>query len=75
MLLQKFEVSTTINIIDLPQLLSYKINALFGRHKGRDIFDIIFILANNKKPDWNILKKIGIENEKTLKAKILERIH
>lgn len=75
MLLQKFEVSTTINIIDLPQLLSYKINALFGRHKGRDIFDIIFILANNKKPDWNILKKIGIKNAKTLKAKILERIH
>lgn len=74
MLLQKFEVSTTINIVDLPQLLSYKINALFGRHKWRDIFDIMFILANNKKPDWNILKKIGISDPKKLKSKILERI-
>gem|GEM_PF-3962529 len=32
-LLQKFEVSTIINIVSLDQLLSYKINALFSRHK------------------------------------------
>lgn len=74
LLLQKFEVSTIINIADLPQLLSYKINALLGRYKGRDIFDIIFILANNKKPDWTILKKIGINHPKMLKSMILERI-
>lgn len=74
MLLQKFEVSTTINIVDLPQLLSYKIHALFGRHKWRDLFDIAFILANNRRPDWNILKKMGISDSQTLKSKILERI-
>lgn len=73
-LLQKFEVSTTINIVDFPQLLSYKINALFGRHKWRDIFDIIFILANNKKPDRKILKKLWASTPWKLKLKILERI-
>jgi hypothetical protein len=32
-LLEKFEVSTSIAITDLSQLLSFKINALLSRHK------------------------------------------
>lgn len=73
-LLQKFEVSQTISIANLSQLLSFKINALFGRYKWRDIFDIIFILANTKKPDRSILKRLDINTPLKLKEKILERI-
>ncbi len=74
-LLEKFEVSTSITMTDLPQLLSFKINALLSRHKWRDIYDICFILANNKKPDWAILKKLNITTSKQLKEKILKRLH
>ena len=74
-LLEKFEVSTTISIADLPQLLSMKINALLNRHKWRDMYDICFISANNKKPDWKILKKLHITTPQQLKERILEKIH
>ena len=74
MLLEKFEVSTVISIADLSQLLSFKINAFLSRCKWRDIFDLCFILANTKRPDRSILKKLDIYKPIELKNIMLDRI-
>jgi len=74
-LLNKFDVLTEINITPMDIILSQKILALFGRKraKGRDFYDIVFLLGKTK-PNYQYLdKKTGIRTEKELKKKLLEK--
>ncbi len=74
-ILNKFDVFTTILITPKPILLSQKIYASINRKqaKGRDFFDIIFLLKDTL-PDYKYLEqKLGIKTEKQLKEKLLAR--
>jgi predicted nucleotidyltransferase component of viral defense system len=53
-------------------LCSMKILALLSRQKGRDFYDVMFLLAQTL-PDYNILKKqCGISNLSSLKSYLSE---
>jgi len=72
-ILNKFDVFTEINVTPLDILLSQKIYAAFNRKraKGRDFFDIVFLLSKTK-PNYDYLdKKLKIKNSKELKEKFL----
>lgn len=72
--LNKFDVFTSINVAPLPLLLAQKFHAVLNRkrNKGRDFYDIVFLLSLNIKLDYNFLiLKQGIANEKQLKEAIL----
>lgn len=52
-------------------LLSMKLSALLNRAKGRDFYDIMFLLGLGARPDYDFLKKRAqIEDEKALKEEI-----
>ncbi|MFA7717450.1 MAG: nucleotidyl transferase AbiEii/AbiGii toxin family protein [Candidatus Absconditabacterales bacterium] len=75
--INEFDVTTSINIAPLSLILSHKLCTIFNRktHKGRDFFDIVYILSKTKKPDRNYIKKyLNIENPQSLKDKILTLI-
>ena len=60
---------------DLPTLMATKIHALLLDIKGRDFYDLYWFYKNNIKPNWKLLRKTTkIQNEKELKATLLERI-
>ena len=72
--LNKFDVFTTIKIAPLPLLLAQKFYTVLNRkrNKGRDFFDIIYLLSLNVKPDFGFLEqKQGIHNTAQLKEAIL----
>jgi len=72
-ILNKFDVFTQISITPLDILLSQKIYATFNRRrpKGRDFFDIIFLLSKTK-PNYDyLLQKTKIENSEELKRKMI----
>jgi len=72
--LNKFDVFTSINSTPLDILLSQKFYALINRSrkKGRDFFDIIFLLKNTK-PNYEYLhQKLGLNSDKELKEMILQ---
>jgi len=72
--LNKFDVFTPINTAPLSLLLAQKFYAVLNRkrNKGRDFFDIVFLLGLNAKVDYNFLEmKTGITNEKDLKSSII----
>jgi predicted nucleotidyltransferase component of viral defense system len=72
--LNKFDVFTTIKIAPLPLLLAQKFYTVLNRkrNKGRDFFDIIYLLSLNVKPDFGFLEqKQGIHNTEQLKEVIL----
>lgn len=74
-ILNRFDVFTEIPVAPLPLLLAQKCYALMNRKrsKGRDFFDIVFLLSKVKKPDYEYLnQKLGIDNGEKLKTKILE---
>ena len=74
-ILNKFDVFTEIPVTPLPLLLAQKFYAIINRKrsKGRDFFDVVFLLSKSVNPDYAYLKmKLGIENSKTLKEKVLE---
>ncbi|MBE0680083.1 MAG: nucleotidyl transferase AbiEii/AbiGii toxin family protein [Bacteroidales bacterium] len=55
-------------------LCAMKATALLERGKGRDFYDLMFLLGQTK-PDYNFLaKRIGIKNADELKAEINKRI-
>ena len=55
-------------------LCAMKATALLERGKGRDFYDLMFLLGQTK-PDYNFLaKRIGIKNAAELKAEISKRI-
>lgn len=76
--LDKFDVYKKIKVAPLSLILSQKIYCIFNRkrRKGRDFFDIDFLINNkNQSPDWNYLKeKMGVENKKELKDKLRKKL-
>lgn len=60
------------NTPPLPVLCAMKISALLNRKKGRDFFDVIFLLQKTE-PDYEFLKQsAGIANKESLKSKFME---
>ena len=75
-IINKFDVFTQISITPLDLLLSQKFYAVCNRprNKGRDFFDIAFLLTLIDKPNYEYLElKMGVSNEKHLKERILEK--
>ncbi|MDR0859421.1 MAG: nucleotidyl transferase AbiEii/AbiGii toxin family protein [Candidatus Peribacteria bacterium] len=74
--LNKFDVQSTILTVSPSLLLSQKIFACFTRKrtKGRDFFDIVFLLGRTQKPDYEFLQqKLGISTPETVKKYLLEK--
>jgi hypothetical protein len=75
-LLNRFGMFRYINIVPPSLLLSQKIFAALNRkkEKGRDFFDIVFLMAKTT-PDYEYLKdKIGIQDKDELVAALRARI-
>ncbi|MBI2415875.1 MAG: nucleotidyl transferase AbiEii/AbiGii toxin family protein [Candidatus Kerfeldbacteria bacterium] len=74
-LLNKFDVFTQIYTTPLDLLLSQKIYAALNRPraKGRDFYDIVFLLPQTK-PNYKYLKvKLGIKNGRELKEALIAK--
>jgi predicted nucleotidyltransferase component of viral defense system len=55
-------------------LLAHKINTLFDRYKGRDFFDVVFLMSKTA-PDYAYLKeKTGITCKQDMLAALRARI-
>jgi len=75
-ILNKFDVFTSINVTPGELLLAQKFYAVLNRkrNKGRDFFDIVFLISLGYTPNYEYLSaKIGITNPKDLKSRILEK--
>ena len=75
-ILNRFDVFTQIFITPLNLLLAQKFYAVCNRerNKGRDFFDISFLLSLIDRPDYNYLEfKMGVSNEAQLKERIIEK--
>lgn len=73
-ILKKFDVFTEINTVPLALLLAQKIVTAFDRKtkKGRDFYDIVFLLSLSAEPDMKyIRKKLNIQDKHELKNYIL----
>ncbi|MBI2259440.1 MAG: nucleotidyl transferase AbiEii/AbiGii toxin family protein [Flavobacteriia bacterium] len=74
-ILNKFDVFTSIFITPAELLLAQKFYAVINRkrNKGRDFFDIVYLLGKNVKPNYEYLNfKLKISNETQLKELILD---
>jgi len=74
--LNKFDVFTQIAVTPPDILLAQKIHALLNRKraKGRDFYDVVFLLQKTK-PNYDYLKqKIGLVDSQSLKDKILNHV-
>lgn len=74
--LNKFDVFTQINVTPSDILLAQKFFAVINRkkNKGRDFFDIVFLLGQGQTPSYAYLKeKTGIENPHDLRSAVLEK--
>lgn len=75
-ILNMFDVFTEVRVAPLPLLLSHKIFTAVNRKrpKGRDFYDITFLLGRTK-PDYAFLKqKLIITSPEDLRQAILEKI-
>ncbi len=75
-IINKFDVFTQVNVTPIDILLAQKFYALLNRkrNKGRDFFDIVFLLGKDVKPNFDYLKaKIGIEKPGELKSIVLQK--
>lgn len=73
-ILNKFDVFTEIPVTPLNILLAQKFYTIVNRKrsKGRDFFDVVFLLSKDIKPNYDYLRmKLGIGDSKGLKTKIL----
>ncbi len=74
-ILNKFDVFTEIPVTPLNILLAQKCYAIINRKrsKGRDFFDVVFLISKGAKPDYGYLDlKLKIKDAKTLKDKLLD---
>ncbi len=72
-ILNKFDVTTRIFTTPLDLLLAQKFTALCLRKKskGRDFFDIVFLLSKSVKPNYAYLKmKLDVSNASQLLEKV-----
>ncbi|MDO8521044.1 MAG: nucleotidyl transferase AbiEii/AbiGii toxin family protein [bacterium] len=75
-IMNKFDVFSEVFVTPLPILLSQKIYAAVNRKraKGRDFFDIVFLLSLTR-PNYAYLKtKICVDNPALLRERMLETI-
>lgn len=75
-LLNRFDVFTTILTTPLPLLMAQKFFALVNRKrsKGRDFFDLVFLMSRQIKPDYEYLNaKLSVSKPAILKKRILEK--
>jgi predicted nucleotidyltransferase component of viral defense system len=75
-ILNRFDIFTQIFNTPLDILLAQKFYAILNRqrNKGRDFFDVIFILSKIDSPNYDYLTlKANISNVKQLKESILEK--
>lgn len=73
-ILNKFDIFTEISVTPIDIILSQKIYAIFNRkaQKGRDFYDVVFLLSKTK-PNYAYLKmKLEIDNGETLRTKLLD---
>lgn len=73
-ILNKFDVFTEVSVTPVDILLSQKVFASLNRKraKGRDFFDIVFLLSFAK-PNYEYLKlKIGVDTAEELRARMIE---
>lgn len=73
-ILNKFDVFTRIVYTPAPTLLSQKISAVLNRprNKGRDFFDISFLIGMQIMPDWKYLEqKLSITSPGELRKSLL----
>jgi len=74
--LNKFDVFTQINTTPGDILLAQKFFAVINRkrNKGRDFFDIVFLLGRGNIPNYDYLNvKTGIGNPYDLRSAVLDR--
>jgi predicted nucleotidyltransferase component of viral defense system len=74
--LNKFDVFTQINVTPGDILLAQKFFAVINRkkNKGRDFYDIVFLLGQGILPNYDYLKaKTGIANPDELRSLLLEK--
>ena len=75
-ILNKFDVFTKINATPKDLLLAQKFYAVVNRkrNKGRDFFDIIFLLGQGISPSYEYLNfKLGINNPEALRKLTLDK--
>jgi predicted nucleotidyltransferase component of viral defense system len=73
-ILNKFDVFTAIQVVPPAILLAQKFYALINRKrkKGRDFFDILFLMKNVR-PDYHYLElKAGIKDAKDLQDRVVK---
>jgi len=73
-LLSKFDVFANVRVAPLDILLAQKLHTCVNRPrpKGRDFFDIIFLLAQGVRPNYDYLKqKLDIHTASQLREYIL----
>ncbi len=74
-IINKFDVFTSIFITPLSILLAQKFYAVINRkrNKGRDFYDIVFLLGKGIKPDLIYIQlKLGVKTGNDLKVLIIE---
>jgi predicted nucleotidyltransferase component of viral defense system len=75
-ILNKFDVFTEIFVTPADLLLAQKIWAIVNRKraKGRDFFDVVYLLSFAR-PNYEYLQlKMGVGNANSLRAKLLEAV-
>jgi predicted nucleotidyltransferase component of viral defense system len=75
-ILNRFDVFTTILTTPLPLRMAQKLFAIINRdrNKGRDFYDTVFLMGMDVKPDYDYLKaKISVSDAETLKKKLLDK--
>ncbi len=75
-LLQKFDVFRNIKTTPIDILLSMKVAAIFGRKrmKGRDFYDVVYLLGLTDFNYTYLEDKLGIKNKEELKDRLLGSI-
>lgn len=76
-ILNRFGVLSEIPVAPMSVILSQKCHAILDRPraKGRDFYDVVFLLGRNVKPDYAYLEqKLGIYTADELKERVLEHV-
>ncbi|TVQ10408.1 MAG: nucleotidyl transferase AbiEii/AbiGii toxin family protein [Balneolaceae bacterium] len=75
-LLNRFDVFTTILTTPLSLLMAQKLYAVINRdrNKGRDFYDLVFLMGRDIKPDYPYLKgRLAISDPELLKQAVLDK--
>lgn len=74
-ILNKFWILSSYTLAPTDILLSMKFCAFFSRIKGRDLFDIIYLLSLWTQPNWDFLQQVlWISNGNHLKEEIKNKL-